>query len=406
MTRQIERHEGDNMRKITKRALMKAGLAAGLMVGLGVQAQTSDVVKIGLIAPFTGPYALMGQSYKHGVEAFLALKGKKVGKRTVEVIYRDSAGADPTLAKRLAEELIVKDKVSMLIGPYLSPEAAAAAPVINEAQIPMFLPSAATPGLLKLSPFFVRLGSSMNMAADLGASYARQQGKSRGFTAVADYSPGHVVEHAFSNRFKAEGGTIAGNLRIPLSTNDFAPFAERVAAANPDVVSIFLPAGVQSVGFVKAMGARGLTSKLLILGMAEADDSELPGFDDSVLGFNSVMYFDAYAKNPENLALTTWLQKNVDPTETPNAGSIGSYDSMQLAYKVIADAEAAGKPFDGAAAVKSLAGYSFKSPRGPITIDATTREPTMNYYLREVEKGKDGVKRNRVKKVWEDVKVK
>jgi branched-chain amino acid transport system substrate-binding protein len=219
---------------------------------------------------------------------------------------------------------------------------------------------------------------------------------------VADYGPGHLVEEAFTAKFTAEGGQMVGNVRVPLSTADFAPFAERIANANPDVLQIFLPPGAASVGLSKALAARGLTQKVMIIGQGEAEDSDLPLFDDSIVGFKSIIYIDANAKNAENTAFAGWLIKNVGPNARPNSFSIGAYDAMHLAYKMIDDQK--GKPFDGSAAVKALPGYTFKSPRGNVTIDPTTRELVQNFYLREVVKGSDGVKRNQVIKVWEQVK--
>ncbi len=389
------------MKTHIQRVLAMLGLSAALFAAPLAQAQAQETIKIGFVGPYTGPFAVAGQSFRQGIESYMALKGDTVGGKKVEIIYRDSAGADPTLAKRLAEELVVKDKVNMLGGFYLSPEVAATAPVVNAAKVPLFIVNAATPALMKMSPFFVRMGQAINQPAELGAVYARQSGKSRGYVAVADYGPGHLVEEAFMAKFVAEGGQMVGNVRIPLNTSDFAPFAERIANANPDMLEIFLPPGAASVGFSKALAARGLTGKIMIIGQGEAEDSDLPLFDDSIVGFRSIIYIDANATNAEATAMSDWLKKNVGPTARPNSFSIGAYDAMQLAYKLIADQ--AGKPFNGELAVKSLAGYSYKSPRGPVTIDATSRENVQNFYLREVVKGADGVKRNRVIKTWEQV---
>src|SRR5262249_4613811 len=139
------------------------------------------------------------------------------GGRKVEVIYRDSI-ANPSTAKQLAEELIVKDKVSILGGFMLTPEGAAAAPIVNEAKVPLLLFNAATPALLKMSPYFVRMGQNIDQPAELGAIWGREIGKSRGYTAVADFAPGHSVEQAFVAKFPALGGTIVGKDRIPLNT--------------------------------------------------------------------------------------------------------------------------------------------------------------------------------------------
>jgi branched-chain amino acid transport system substrate-binding protein len=380
-----------------------AGLAAAAaLLAAPAGASAQETIKIGFVGPYTGPFAVAGQSFRHGVDAYMALHGDTVGGRKVEVIYRDSAGADPTLSKRLAEELVVKDKVAMLAGFYLSPEVAATAPVANAAKVPLFIVNAATPALMKMSPYFVRMGQAINQPAELAATYARQQGKSRGFVAVGDYGPGHIVEESFINRFKAEGGQIVGSVRVPLNTADFAPIAERIANANPDILQIFLPPGAASVGFSKALAARGLTRKIMIIGQGEAEDSDLHLFDDSIVGFRSIIYIDANATNPENVAFSKWLGKSVGPDEKPNSFSIGAYDAMHLAYNMIA--AQAGKPFNGDAAVKSLPGYSWKSPRGPVTIDPATRELVQNFYLREVVKGEDGVKRNKVIKTWEQVR--
>ncbi len=362
-------------------------------------AGAQEVIKVGVVAPLTGPFASAGQAFKNGVDAYIGLHGANVGGRKVEAVYRDSAGSDPSLAKRLAEELVVKDKAAILIGFYLTPEAASAAAVATEAKVPLMMVNAASPSLIDMSPYFVRMGMTMNQPAFLAATYARGKGKSRGYTAVADYSPGHQIEQYFTQKFTVEGGTMVGSVRIPLNTTDFAPFAERIANANPDVIEMFLPPGATAVGFIKALAARGLTKKVLILGQAEADDNNLPEFDDSIVGFQSIIYVDAYADNPETKAMTGWLQKNVSADTRPNTLNVGAYDGMALAYKMIADQ--AGKPFDGDVAMKSISNYTFKGPRGTVTVNPN-RQLTQNFYAREVVKGPDGVKKNQIVKTWEN----
>ncbi len=378
--------------------LVKVLSLSALLLSGWVSAQ--EVIKIGVVGPLTGPFAIAGQAYKQGVEAYMAINGVAAGGRKVEAIFRDSAGSDPSLAKRLAEELVVKDKVSILIGFYLTPEAASAAQVATESKTPLLLVNAASPALIDMSPYFLRLGMTMNQPANLGATYARQQGKSRGYTAVADYSPGHQIEQYFSQSFTAEGGTMVGSARIPLNTTDFAPLAERIANANPDVIQMFVPPGATAIGLIKALAARGLTKKILIIGQAEADDSDLSQFDDSIIGFHTIQYVDTYADNAENKAFGEWLRKNVGPLSRPNPFNVGAYDSTAVAYKMISDQ--AGKPFNGDAAMKSVVNWAFKGPRGTVVLN-TNRQLTQNFYVREVIKGSDGVKKNRVVKTWENV---
>ncbi len=386
------------MNRFIRKAMGVIGAAA--LISAGSPASAQETIKIGFVGPYSGPFAAAGSHFKYGAEAFLATKGNTVGGRKVEVVYRDSGGTDPSLPKRLAEELVVKDKVSILAGFYLTPDAASAASVATESKTPLLMVNAATPALMGMSPYFVRMGQPMNVPAGLGAEYARQLGKSRGYVAVADYAPGHQVEQFFISNFTAKGGKMVGNVRMPVNTTDFAPFAERIANADPDVLEVFIPPGSAAVSFAKALAARGLNKKLLIIGQGEAEDSELPQFDDSILGFQSVIYIDAYADNADTKALTAWLQKNVGPDARPNSFTIGAWDSMQVAYKMIADQ--AGKPFDGDAAMKSIQNYTFNGPRGTITL-GPTREVTQKYYAREVVMGSDGKKRNKIIKTWDNV---
>lgn len=362
-------------------------LAFGVITAFGAssapaQAQADAPIKIGIVGPLTGPFATTGVAFRQGAEAYAALHGDKAGSRRIEVIYRDSAG-NPTTAKGLTEELLVKDKVQMLGGYMLTPEAVAAVPVVNETKTPLFLFNAATPVLLKMSPYFLRMGQNITIPADLGATWSRQQGKSRGYVAVADYLPGHAVEAAFIAKFEAEGGKIVGKDRIPLNTVDFAPFAERIANANPDVLEIFITPGAPAVGFIKALAARGLTQKILIIGQGEAEDNDLHLFDDSVLNFHSIIYIAGSLDIAENNALKDKLRQKFGPETTTSAFTVGAFDGLHVMYRMAENL--AGKPFDGDAAMKSVIGYSWKSPRGPVTIHPS-RELVQNFYVRRVEK--------------------
>ena len=363
-------------------------------------ASAQETIRIGIVGPFTGPFATTGDGFKQGTESFLAIHGNTVAGRKVEIIYRDSI-ANPATAKQLTEELIVKNKVSILGGYMLTPEGAAAAPLVNEAKVPLMLYNAATPALLGMSPYFVRMGQNISQPAELGAAWARETGKSRGYTAVADFAPGHSVEEAFVAKFQALGGAIVGKDRIPLNTVDFAPFAERVANANPDVLEVFIPPGAPAVGYIKALAARGLTKKITIIGQGEAEDNDLHLFDDSVIGFHSIIYISSTLDNPEAVRLNKTLQEKFGPKTASSAFTIGAYDGLRVAYKMI---ESMGdKPFDGDAAIKSILGFSYQSPRGPVTIDPTTRENIQNFYVRRVEL-KDGRMQNVIIKTFEQVK--
>jgi branched-chain amino acid transport system substrate-binding protein len=376
-------------------------IAMAVIAGQVQTARAQDVAKIGIIGQFTGPFAVTGEQYRQGLESYVAQHGDMAAGRKVELIYRDTGGPNPAQAKRLAEELLVRDKVTILGGLYLSPEAAAAAPAVNETKTPTLLFNAASPSLMPASAYFVRMGQNIAVPAKIGAEWARSQGKSRGYSVVGDYTPGHDTETAFVETFTAAGGQIVGKDRVPLNTVDFAPYAERIANANPDVLEVFIPPGAAAVSFIKALAARGLTQKILIIGQGEAEDSDLHLFDDSVIGFHSIIYYSSTVDNAENNALKATLQQKFGANALPSSFTLGAYDGLHLAYKMLESQK--GRPFDGTAAVATLRGFSWKSPRGPVTIDAATREPIENYYIRRVEK-KDGRMQNVVIKTIEGVK--
>ena len=237
-------------------------LAALFIVIAAGPAHAEETIKIGIIGQFTGPFAVTGEQYRQGIEFLACCAWAGEAGRRMELIYRDTGGPNPAQAKRLAEELLVRNKVAVLGGLYLSPEAAAAAPAINETKTPALLFNAASPSLMPASPWFVRLGQNISVPARLGAEWARGLGKSRGYTVVDD-TPGHDTEAAFVEAFTAAGGQIVGKDRVPLNTMDFAPDAERIANANPDVLEVFIPPGAAAASFIKALAARGLTQKIL-----------------------------------------------------------------------------------------------------------------------------------------------
>ena len=375
------------------------GGAVALALAWATPASSQETIKIGVVGPFTGPFATTAEGFKQGIESYLAIHGNMVGKTKIEVVYRDSTG-NPTSAKALAEELIVKDKVSVLGGFMFTPEVIATVPIVSEAKIPLLMFNSSTPNLVQMSPYFVRMGSHLNMPVELGATYGRENGKSRGYSAVADYSPGVIVEEGFAAKWSALGGTIVGKDRIPLNTVDFAPFAERVFLANPDFLEVFIPPGAPAVGYIKALAARGMTQKVMIVGQGEADDNDLHLFDDSVINFYSVLNLSLAVDNSEMNALKKTLREKFGPTVAPTVFAIGAYDAIRVASRMVASME--GKPFDGPAAMKSILGYSYDSPRGKVTIDATTRETIQNYYLRRVEK-RDGKLQTVVVKTFENV---
>ena len=363
--------------------MLKAWLcAAALGVALATSARADDVVKMGVVGPMTGPFAVQGDNWRQGIEAYLAAHGDTAGGRRIEVLYRDSGG-DPAKAKQLVQELVTRDKVSFLGGFGLTPEAAASAPIINQAKIPAFLFHTAGPASMSQSPFFVRMGQNIAANAEVGSFWALKQGKKKAYIAVADYAPGAAVLEAFKKHYTAHGGEVVGEDKMPLNTVDFSAFAERIAAANPEIVELFIPPGAPAVGFVKAAAARGVMKSAIVMGQGEAEDPDLHLFDDSVKGFHSVIYYSSTSDTPENKAFLDALKSKFGPDALPSTFTLGAYDAMGLVFKLLADQ--AGQALDGPKEMELLKGYSWISPRGKVTLDPATREPIEDFVIREVQ---------------------
>lgn len=232
---------------------------ATCLIGNAVQAQ--QVVKVGIVGPFSGPFASsFGTPFRQGVEAYVAQNGDKAGATRVEFVYRDLEGPNPERAKALAQELIVKEKVQYLGGFVFTPNALAVAPLIQSAKVPTVIFNASTSMILSKSDYFVRTSNTLPQVTVPVAKYALDMKVKRVVTAVSDYGPGVDAENAFRQTFQAGGGEVVESIRMPLNATDFGPFLQKVRALKPDALFAFLPFGPPTFGFVKAFRVANTTS--------------------------------------------------------------------------------------------------------------------------------------------------
>ncbi len=381
---------------ITRRILMAGTLLSMLAAGT---AAAEDTVKIGLILPMTGPFASTGRQVEAGVRAYMALKGDTVAGKKVELVLRDDAGTgDQT--RRIAQELVVNDGVSILAGFGLTPLAMSVAPVLNQAKVPAIITSATTSAIMKQSDYFVRTSMGGPQSAVPVATWAVENGLKRVVTLVTDYGPGHDIEKGFTDQFKKEGGEIVEAVRVPLQNPDFAPFLQRVRDAKPDAVFVFVPSGVGSL-FMKQFTDRGLKEagiKLIATGDV-TDDDLLNGIGDPALGVVTGHFYSANHDSPENKAFVAEVRK-ANNNMRPNFMAVGGYDAMHLAYAAL---EKTGGDTDGTKLVEAMKGMEWMSPRGPIMIDPATRDIVQDIYIREV-KPVDGELYNVELKTYEKIR--
>jgi branched-chain amino acid transport system substrate-binding protein len=341
-----------------------------------------DSVKIGMLAPMTGPFASTGKQLAAGARLYMQLKGDVVAGRKIELVIKDDTGnADVT--KRLAQELVVNDKVAFLAGFGLTPGALATAPLATEAKVPEVVMMAATSVVTERSPYIVRTGFAVPQTVVPLAGWAADNGIRKVVTVVSDYAPGIDVETTFKQRFEALGGRVIASLRVPLASPDFAPFLQRVAEAKPDALLGFVPAGV-GPAFMRQFVERGLDKsgiKFIAEGSVTEDDI-VNQIGDAALGIITSQNYSAAHDSPENKSFVAAFKK-ANGGLRPNLVAVHSYDGMHAIYEALRKTNGS---TDGAALVDAMKGLSWTSPRGPVTIDPQTREMIQNIYIRKVER--------------------
>jgi len=364
----------------TRRAVLKTAIAA-LAAGLVPRAFAAEPLKIGLILPLTGPFASTGKQIEAACRLYMQRNGDSVAGRKVELIVKDDTGVAPETTKRIAQELVVQDKVTVLAGFGLTPLALAAAPVATQSKTPMVVMAAATSIITTKSPYIVRSGFTLPQVTWPIAEWAAKNGIKRPVTLVADYAPGLDAEKTFVTRFTSAGGKVVESLRVPLRNPDYAPFLQRAKDAKPDALFVFVPSG-EGAAVMKQFADRGLKQAgVRMIGTGDVvDDDLLESMGDVAVGVVTSFHYSAAHKSPENQAyVDAFMKAN---RFRPNFHSVGGYDGMHLIYEA---ATKAGDGADGDKLVAAMKGMAWTSPRGPVSIDPATRDPIQTVYVRKVE---------------------
>ncbi|MDP9807759.1 branched-chain amino acid transport system substrate-binding protein [Rhizobium tibeticum] len=379
---------------------MKRFVLAAVAAIVMSTAAYADTIKVGVVGPFSGPFALQGKNFKAGIDAYMTTNGNKIGDNTVEVIYRDLPAADPAQSKALAQELVVKEKVQYLAGFYFTPDAMAVTPILKQANTPLVIMNAATSAIVTKSPLVVRTSFTTWQTSTPIAKVAHDAGVSKVISVVSDYGPGVDAENAFKAAFEKEGGQVVEAIRMPLATNDFSPIMQRIKDSGAQGVFAFLPSGPTTLGFVKAYNENGLKAAGIKF-FAPGDltqESDLPALGDAALGIQTTFHYAVSHDSPENKAFVEAAAKAIGNKAELSFPAVGAYDGMNVIYKMI---EATGGKQDAAKAVEAVKGLSWVSPRGPVSIDPESRHITQNIYLREVVKADDGTYYNKEVQTFE-----
>jgi branched-chain amino acid transport system substrate-binding protein len=360
-----------------------------MAVVLALAASSTDAaaqtVKVGVINSYSGFLAQPGDELEKGLALYLKEHGKNLPAGvSIELIRRDDAAA-PDVGKRVAQELIAREHVQFLTGVISSPVAAAIAPLTVEAKVPFVLANASGVTLTRLSPYIARVSfTQWHTSFPLG-KWTAEQGWKRGYTAVSDYIPGHDAEAAFTKSFTVTGGTIAGAVRFPPTNPDFAPFVQRIKDAKPDVAFIWVPAGTQATAMLKAIKDLGLREAGIHIVSTQdlVPDEELPNMGDTALGVITAGNYSSAAKRPANEAFLAAWTREYGNKAVPDYISIGGWDAMAAIVAVVKETKGKASADEAMAVLKNW--KNPESPRGPIMIDAATRDIIQDIYIRRTE---------------------
>jgi branched-chain amino acid transport system substrate-binding protein len=359
---------------------------AGVVAGVTALSASAQTVKIGLINTYSGPMASNGDQIQKAVDLFMKQNESKLPAGVkIEIIKRDDTGINPETAKRLAQELIVRDKVNLITGVVWTPNAAAIAPLATEAKVPFIIMNAGTAMLTTLSPYIARTSFTLWQSSYPMGTWSSKKFKTA-YIAVADYGPGHDAQAGFSKGFTDGGGKVIGEVRMPPPTSDFAPFLQRVKDAKPEALFVFVPAGKSATALMKAFGDLGLAKEgIKLIGPGDiTTDEELPNMGDVPLGVITMFHYSAAADRPANKAFVEAYKKEYGANAWPNFISVGAWDAMQAIFDAV---RAQGGKMDGDKTMEFLKTWKNpNSPRGPISIDPATRDIVQNEYVREVRK--------------------
>jgi len=365
----------------TCRALL--GFAAVGFLGLGA-AQAQEPIRVGLLLPYSGPFADLALQMDSAVTAYMKQNGDSIGGRKIELLKRDTTGVAPDTAKRLAQELVVRDKVDVLAGVVFTPNALAIAPVATEAKKPFIIMNAAASIIPTRSPYIVRVSLAFHQTIMPLGTWAVKNGIKRVYTLVSDYAAGHDAEAVFKKYFTAAGGEIIGEVRVPARNPEFAPYLQRVKDAKPDAVFSFVPAGEQSVAYFKGVVERGFQEAgIKLIGEASmTEDGIIESIGDPALGTITAGNYSHDHNSPENAAFIKAFGE-VNNKIRPNFFAVGAWDGMAAIYAAL---KAQNGQADPDKMIEFLKTWKTTSPRGPIAIDAETRDIVQNVYIRKVER--------------------
>jgi branched-chain amino acid transport system substrate-binding protein len=356
-------------------------IAATMFSALPARAQ--QTVKIGVILAYSGQFADPAAQMDNGIKLYLREHGDVVAGKRIELIRKDTGGIAPDVAKRLAQELIVRDNVDLLAGFALTPNALAAGDVSAQAKKFMVNMNAATAIITTKSPYMVRTSFTVPQLNETLGAWAYRIGIRKVYTMVSDFGPGHDGEAAFHKGFKDAGGEIVGASRYPVANQDFSAFVQRAKDSNAEAIYVWTPGGPQPAAIGKALAERGIDpgkTRILAQGELTSEDA-LKSMGDAAIGIITAFHYDFNHASAMNASFVRSYRDSFG--RNPDMFSVGAYDGMHVICEAL---KKTGGKSDSESLIAAAKGMLWESPRGTMSIDAETRDVVQTVYIRRVER--------------------
>jgi branched-chain amino acid transport system substrate-binding protein len=370
------------MRSVAARVLT-ATLTLTVLAGIAGASAQQPPIRIGLIYSYSGAPPLTGKLFDDGIDLYIKQHGDIVAGRKIEVIRRDDTGLAPDVAKRVATELIVQDHVDALLGMLLTPNTIAVENVSAAAKKPLLIVNSASSHILERDPYAVRFGYTMPQLTQPLAQWAANNGIKTAYILYQDYGPGVDASTSFAKSFASTGGTILGTTAFPVDTKDFSAYIQRIKDAKPQAVYAFINGGGTGPLFVRAADAAGF--KKAGITILAANDliavNEMNLANDFSVDLIQVMDYTPSHPSAVNRAFVKAFSSLLGTQVIPDFSAVAAYDAMSAIYKAVA---AQNGNLDPDKAMEFFKGLKLDSPRGPVTIDAKTRDIVENIYVRRV----------------------
>jgi branched-chain amino acid transport system substrate-binding protein len=372
--------------------MFKRVLAASAALAFSACIAQAQEVKVGVVLPYTGIGAELGQPIDRGMELYLKINADKVKPYKITLIKRDDKDPSGANSKIAVQELLTQDNVDVLAGWVYSPNAIASAPIVAAGKKLAVIMNAGTAHITNMAPQYVRTAFSMWHAGySLGEAAAKQLNAKTAVVGYTDFPPGKDSLAAFKRAFEANGGKVideipmGGAAQVP----DMTPFFQRAKDKKPDVFFVFVPAGDHASAVAKTYAALGMKEAgIKLIGPGDlTQDTKLQAMGDAAVGMITMHHYNVDLDNPENKRFVEEWKKTYGANSTPDFMGVAGYDGMALIVDIVQKLN--GK-IDADKALEIAKSWKFNSPRGPIAIDPSTRDIVMNEYLSEVVKGADG----------------